>query len=611
MLLRSISRLIVLLCATALITALPCAAQQPPSGTSSSTNGPGIEDPEATNGAQDESHQSDTTPKPIQRPYAVDPAGPAITLETNEGLFTIAAGMNACGYDAGLESSDPVRRAIRDELNAIFAAKADARDERDALCEFFRTHRIGDAGRDLAQYVSLAMYLTPQLTLSVEEGDMPPDANAVANLLPLLQGFARATEMHLLWLKHRPEYEALTARLHNPLTHMILETNVYLKQPYSSYDGRKFLVLLEPLLSPTETNARIYGTDYILVTSPVAQKPNDPPDAMVRLDQIRHIYLHYEVEPLIYARAPAIIRITPILSTVQDAPLEFVYKNDIMAMLTECLIKAIEARTMGIPGEKPPDPASKGHADQEAYLAAIQSYDKRAEQYRRAQVERDMREGFVLAHYFYQEMEHFEHGYTGINEAVGEMVYSIDVDFEKHVAQRVVFSTQGSVDPLRRTMPRSAPTGLDLAELKLAHGDVDAAAALAQQALDQHTGDQGRAHFLMARIESREGLMDDAVASYQAAIAQSHDPRTIAWSHIYMGRIDDIRDERAKALAEYNAALATRDARPDTKAAAERGLKQPFSVPKRTDDDASLDPTGKAEKESYQPQPIQVPAQKH
>jgi hypothetical protein len=66
--------------------------------------------------------------------------------------------------------------------------------------------------------------------------------------------------------------------------------------------------------------------------------------------------------------------------------------------------------------------------------------------------------------------------------------------------------------------------------------------------------------------------------------------------------------QRAKAVAEYRAALADRDSLPDTKAAAEKGIKEPFALPRRqtgsTDvqpDDAPFDPSGKAEKDAYQP----------
>jgi hypothetical protein len=78
---------------------------------------------------------------------------------------------------------------------------------------------------------------------------------------------------------------------------------------------------------------------------------------------------------------------------------------------------------------------------------------------------------------------------------------------------------------------------------------------------------------------------------------------------------DAVHPQRDKAIAEYKAALATRDSLPDTRDAAEKGLKQPFTAPKRvaasSDEPASkspeqeLDPTGKAEKESYRPAPPQ------
>jgi hypothetical protein len=109
-----------------------------------------------------------------------------------------------------------------------------------------------------------------------------------------------------------------------------------------------------------------------------------------------------------------------------------------------------------------------------------------------------------------------------------------------------------------------------------------------------------------------QGDPDGALDHLTQTVKLSHDPRTIAWAHIYLGRMYDIAQtpQRDKALAEYRAALANRDSQPDTKAAAEKGIQQPFALPKRTatssdqeDNDAPLDPTGKAEKEAYRPTP--------
>ena len=74
------------------------------------------------------------------------------------------------------------------------------------------------------------------------------------------------------------------------------------------------------------------------------------------MNDVRHTYLHYVIEPLLYARANAIDRTQPILKEIRDAPLEFRYRSDTVPLTVECLIKAIEARTMdtGIPAYKIP-----------------------------------------------------------------------------------------------------------------------------------------------------------------------------------------------------------------------------------------------------------------
>jgi len=185
------------------------------------------------------------------------------------------------------------------------------------------------------------------------------------------------------------------------------------------------------------------------------------------------------------------------------------------------------------------------------------------------------------------------------------MVYGMDVAREKQRAKQIVFNSEGSTELLGRApQPMSE---LDLAELKLQQGDTDAAATLAQKVLDSKTGDLGEAHFLMARIESREGLMDDATASFEQTLTLSTDAHTSAWAHIYLGRIYDIQQKRDQALAEYHAALALDDSA--AQKAAQAGIDHAFTVPKREqdDNDVPLDPTGKAQKDAYRPEPSQSP----
>jgi tetratricopeptide (TPR) repeat protein len=565
--------------------------------------------PSSSSSSSPDSQAVDTTQVPrIAQPEA---GGSAITLETSEPMFYLAASLNVCGYDNGLAQSSPVRQKVREEINEELAASAPARDARDALCAFIREHALNDPGRNLAQYVSLSLYLTPppELTPSVDMTELPPDSTQVVEILPLVRSFADAVRLNALWVEHRPEYQGFVERIHDPLTQMVLNTNIFLHLPVSSYDGRRFMVLLEPMLAPSETNARIYGNDFVTVVSPAAQPP-----ASVPMELIRHTYLHYTVEPLIYARASAMDRLLPLLKPVQQAPLEFTYKSDIVALLTECLIKAVEAQMMDVGFPKPPRPTFRDRSDQDRYDAEVSAYERKAEAVRRRAVDVDMRQGWVLVEYFYSQLGAMDKAGTSLKDNIGPMVYGMDVDRERHHDEQITFMRQASGDPafgdaVRRT--RRTVTGLDLAELKLTKGDIDGAGEIADAALKTNAADP-EAHYILGRIDLMTGDPEEALDHLTQTVKLSHDPRTIAWAHIYLGRMYDIEQtpERDKAIAEYRAALANRDSQPDTKAAAEKGLKNPFTLPKRTakssdeqNDSKDLDPTGKAEKEAYRPTP--------
>ena len=560
----------------------------------------------SSSSATDGSVTTDTKPAPRPRIAQVEAGGSAITLETSEPLFDLAVALNVCGYDADLAASSPVRQKVRDEINAELATSPEARDSRDALCVYVREHTLNDSGLNLAQYISLSLFLTPppELTPTVDETELPPDSLQVVNILPLLRAFDTEVHLHAIWVEHRPEYEDLVNRNHDPLTRTILNANIYLHLPVSSYDGRRFLVLLEPMLAPSTTNARIYATDYIVVASPAAEPP-----ASIHMNDIRHIYLHYEVEPLVYARSQAMERLAPLLKPVQSAPLEFTYKSDVVALITECLIKAIEAHTMDVGLVKPkPTPGARERADLERYDAEMAVYNRQSEAVRRQAIDLDMRQGWTLVDYFYEKLTQMERDNISLKEDIGEMVYGMDVDREKHRDQQIVFLPEGSRDVLRRAP--ELPTGLDLAEMKMFKGDLSGATALANSALADPHADHARAHYVLARINLMQRQPGAAIGDFQATLDTSKDPRMLAWSHIYLGRLYDVNAERQKAVTEYQAALTVRDAQPDTKAAAEKGLKEPFVSPPvehqpraQADDDAPLDPSGKAEKDAYRPPP--------
>jgi hypothetical protein len=325
-------------------------AQSPDSGSANNSSGKSAKN-------QSSSSQSSSS-QPVQQeqaPSLIDPAGPTISMVSSEPVFLMAAALNACGYDEGLDESAPVRQHVRDEINQALAKSEDARAARDKICLYIAQHRMTGTEHDVAQYVSLALYLTPppEMETSTDLAEMPPDSTQVVEIVPLLRSFVSAVDLHGIWLAVHPTYDKEIDRLHDPLSKMIVSTNFYLKMPASTYEGRRFLVVIEPLLSPSVVNARIYGTDFVVVVSPV--------NGQIRMNDVRHTYLHYVLEPLLNARANAIDRMQPILKEVRDAPMEFRFRSDTVPLTIECLIKAIEARTMdtGVPVYKIPANADR------------------------------------------------------------------------------------------------------------------------------------------------------------------------------------------------------------------------------------------------------------
>jgi tetratricopeptide (TPR) repeat protein len=541
--------------------------------------------------------QSSSSSPAVQRekaPALIDPAGPTVSLVSSEPVFLMVAALNACGYDEGLGESAPVRMRVRDEISQALAKSEDARVKRDKLCLYVAQHRMTGTDRDISQYISLALYLTPppELETSADLTEMPPDSTQVVEVVPLLKDFVAAVDLHGIWLTAHHFYDEEEDLLHDPLSKMLVETNLYLKMPAPGYEGRRFVVVIEPQLSPRMVNARVYGTDYVVVVSPVNGK--------IRMSDVRHTYLHYVIEPLLYARANAVDRMQPILKEVRDAPLEFRYRSDSVPLTIECLIKAIEARTMdtGIPVYK--IPAGVERSDLPRYEHERQVYQQKAEAVRLAALHHDMTQGFVLTQYFYQELIEFEKDPASLKDTIGEMVYSMDVDQQVHRARQIDFDKEADGEVLGRSTPRKL-TGLDLAEARLAAGDVATASSMARQALTVHSdsldsvAEGARANFILARAAVLTGHPEDAVDRFQKTLATSKDQRLLAWSHIYLGRMLDLDCKRDQAISEYQSALTVRDGQQDTRLAAERGVKAAYAVRGHTcDEDADGDSPGPA-----------------
>jgi hypothetical protein len=94
------------------------------------------------------------------------------------------------------------------------------------------------------------------------------------------------------------------------------------------------------------------------------------------------------------------------------------------------------------------------------------------------------------------------------------------------------------------------------------------------------------------------GHPEEANNRFQTTLKTTKEPRLLAWSHIYLGRMLDLECKRDQAVAEYKLALEDRDGQQDTRLAAERGVKAAYAVKGHSceDDDAQDEPVPPATK---------------
>ncbi len=470
---------------------------------------------------------------------------PQVSLETSETLFTVLTAINTCGYDQELSASDPLRTQIRSEVAKAVENTAGAQAVVGPMCLFYRQHQAPEPAHDLSHYVSLALYLedAPAFTLKVKPAELPPDAAVVADMVPLMQAFYEKIGLHAIWERHRERYRELTGVYHEPLAKMTFDTEIYLKYPSAGYLGRQFTIYLDAMGAPGQTNARNYASDYYVVISPTAS-------TTIKMQQIRHTYLHYLLDPLALKNGDSFKRLEPLLKDLGDAPMDEAFKSDTSLLVTECLIRAIEQRLSKIP-----------------------------EAERAKSIDESDKEGYVLTRYFYVALGRFEKDPAGMRNAYAGLVGSIDVGKEMKRASQIQFAGEAAPELLHLAGHPNNNLLLN-AERRLAAGDPETAQKLAQKALDDQEEDSGRALFILAEVATANRDLEGARKYFEQALQTAHEPKVIAWSHIYLGRIFDLREDRFAAVDQYRAALdAAGGTLPEAKLAAQRGLDQPYEPP--------------------------------
>jgi len=458
-----------------------------------------------------------------------------VLLEPNEQLFSVLAALNASGYDTGLgmDTGNNTRQVVR-----RFLAQKKTPVDAD-IRKFYAAHKIGDdAGADLGQFVSLALLLgpPPDFKLTVKPSDLPPDAKAVAGLVPLLKTFYQQAGLSDLWSRLQSRYQAEMVRYGADVRTGILMSDVYLRFPSGSYLGRTYAIYISLLGAPEQVQARIYGANYYLVVTPSKQS---------KLAEIRHQYLHFLLDPLALKYAEEINRKKDLRTVAYPAPmLGSDFKQDFPLLVTECLIRAVELRL---------EKRTKADAEK-----AVQDFAA---------------SGLILTPYFYSALVNFEQQEAPISTYYKQMILGIDVDDVTKKTAAVKFAAIPAPPEQKRPVAQTEEERLlGEGENLIFQGKYLEAKADFQAVLEKLNPTSERALYGLAATYSYTRKPDLAEEYFMKTLDVTRDTRIATWSHIYLGRIYDLEGKRNDALAQYKAASLTASAYPEALRAVQTGM---------------------------------------
>ena len=461
-----------------------------------------------------------------------------LQLDANENLFYVLAAINAAGYDEGIRLPDnnPLRQQLRDYIAQANPAVLPE------LRRFLATNgRRKSAAEDLSQYISYALSVTgqPDFAWRTRDVEIPPDAKALEGLTPLLIDFSRQVNLPALWRKAKPVYEQELEKYHAPLISMTTKIDGYLRVSTAGYLGRRFQVFIDLLANPKQVQTRNYGDDAFVIVTPSAQLP---------MYDIRHAYLHFEIDPIMIKYGIDLQQKRSLLDLVQLSPLNDNYKNDFVLLATESLIKAVEARL---------------------------DKNKNA-------IDMAMRQGFVLTQFFAEQLPAFEQQQQGLRFYAEDMVHEIDLKRESARISSVKFDSgqlqrkanQVVVGEVARS---AAAQVLEQAEAQYTAKNLDKAKDLYLKSLEQKGSEEehSQAWFGMGRIAALQSQPDAAVKLFDKALGGSPDAFTKGWSYVYLARLAMAAKESDKALEYYKQALAVPGA---SNMAAEAARKESQSI---------------------------------
>ena len=484
----------------------------------------------------------------------------AVSVDSRPQLFAVMCALDAAGYESGASTADDSagRVQLRKRMLALQGPAVAA------LRKYYAEHALGDSGATFSRFVTFALVAgpPPDFQFELSRDDLPPEALTLEGFNAILANFYSEAKLDELWKFYQPDYERGVESLRAPVSNLIFAVSNYLREIIRPINRRSFSVYVEPLAGD-KTIFRTFGDEYALVVRP----SSDPP-----MDDIRHAFLHFILDPIAIRYRVQAARASPLLEYAARAPLLPVdLRDDFSGFFDECLVRAVELRLRRL------SPAELASAIDQAEGS-----------------------GYVLVRPIYAGLSGFEKSEPAMEYYLPDLIKGIDVDAEQRRLRGVKFADTapaGAANPENiRTASKPAtssnPLEDDLAEgqRQISARNGAAAAASFERVLASHPGEE-RATYGLAVASALQGKPEQARELFTKVIADAQnplagpsarpDPSNVSWSHIYLGRMYDVEGKRDQAVLEYRAALAVAGAPETARAAAQRGIETGYQTPSR------------------------------
>ena len=452
-------------------------------------------------------------------------------LDASPSLFTVMAAINAVGYKADNASTvnHPLREAIQKEL-----AKRNV-PSLAALKDFFDKHRKRTDNAELGQYISFALSCSgpPSFEFTQRDVDIPPDAAALRDLSHLMAAFYKEANVDDLWKRSQPAIDQYLARYQEPVINTVQEINGYLRQMTSGFKNRRFQIYIELQAAPNQIQTRSYADNYTVVITP---------SPAPRIFDVRHAYLHYLLDPMSTYNQEILNRKKSLIDhALRAQALADSYKEDWLLLVTESLIKAVEARL----DRKP------------------------------AGIQEALREGYILAPYFAEALPVFEKQESSMLLYYKEMIQAIDLVKEDKRLQTVEFNKESTLRPTVKAPPpppeppvTGAAKTLKDAEDAYNARQLDKARQLFSSVLQQSDKlpQHASAYYGLGRVallqsaaatseEDKDKNLDDAERFFLKSLECEPDPFERGWDTVYLGRLAVAEGNKEKAQKLLNSVL--------------------------------------------------------